>query len=117
MANEGVIFHKIQALLNFIAMVCFAKVADFEAKWRIGPCEHFQESPEKGSAHLADFPSSPIAPLSALGVVSSVLGVVLSLYCLFADPTIPLSPLQYFIVYRHGLIFTALMSCIHGAIG
>jgi len=33
-------FHCVLILLNFFAMACFAAVADFQAKWDIGPCEY-----------------------------------------------------------------------------
>ena len=33
-----IVFRVSQAFLNFIAMACFASVASFQAKWKVGPC-------------------------------------------------------------------------------
>ena len=107
-------FHNIQAFLNFVAMACLAKVADFQARWGIGPCE---PQPEGGIIPANLF---PIAELSTVAVVSSVVGLVLSLYCIqlnSTEPTTPLSPLAYLLDIGHGLLFAATMTCIHGIVG
>ena len=110
-------FHSIQAFLNFIAMACFAKVADFQARWGIGPCEP-QPVNGRGSSRLTF--SFPIAELSTAAVVSSVIGLVLSLYCIQLNstkPTTPLSPLAYLLDFGHGLLCAAAMACLHGVVG
>lgn len=33
-----IVFRVLQIFFDFIAMACFASVASFQAKWKVGPC-------------------------------------------------------------------------------
>ena len=39
-SKPAVIFHASQIFFNFLAMCCFASVAAFQAKWKVGPCAY-----------------------------------------------------------------------------
>jgi hypothetical protein len=39
-SKAAIILHSSQIFFDFIAMACFASVASFQAKWKVGPCEH-----------------------------------------------------------------------------
>jgi hypothetical protein len=55
-----IVCHACQIFFAFVAMCCFASVAAFQAKWKVGPCE---------------FPASPLD--SALALVSVRRGQVM----------------------------------------
>jgi hypothetical protein len=40
-----IVFRVTQIFFNFIAMACFASVASFQAKWKVGPCTPHFETP------------------------------------------------------------------------
>src|SRR6267154_1928135 len=59
-SKPAIIFHISQIFFNFLAMACFASVASFQAKWKIGPCEcssplYFHHHPSNPTNH----PSPP----------------------------------------------------------
>ncbi|KAH7918072.1 hypothetical protein BV22DRAFT_1200103 [Leucogyrophana mollusca] len=59
-SKPAIIFHISQIFFNFLAMACFASVASFQAKWKIGP-----------------------SGLSGFAIFVSVSGIFLSLFMMF----------------------------------
>ncbi|OCH90325.1 hypothetical protein OBBRIDRAFT_793414 [Obba rivulosa] len=59
-SKPAIIFHASQAFFSFLAMCCFASVAQFQAKWHVGP-----------------------SGLSGFAVFTSVVGIILPLFMLF----------------------------------
>ncbi|KAH7884561.1 hypothetical protein F5I97DRAFT_1890345 [Phlebopus sp. FC_14] len=59
-SKPAIIFHTSQIFFNFLSMACFASVASFQAKWKVGP-----------------------SGLSGFAIFVSVSGIFLSLFMLF----------------------------------
>jgi len=79
-------FHCVLILLNFFAMACFAAVADFQAKWDIGP-----------------------SALSGYAVVISVAGIFLSLFMIY----IPFTQLMHTLAGVRAVVFAAFLTFMY----
>ncbi|KAJ8590458.1 hypothetical protein M405DRAFT_736800 [Rhizopogon salebrosus TDB-379] len=100
-SRPAIIFHTSQIFFNFLAMACFASVASFQAKWKIGP-----------------------SGLSGFAIFVSVSGIFLALFLL----CVPVVYEKYdkltrlaralkevrvgFILVGSGSIFSLLIACV-----
>lgn len=76
-SKPAIIFYIGQIFFNFLAMACFAGVANFQAKWGVGPCMFkFGVSTLRRVTVVDDHLSA--AGLSGFAVFISVSGIVLS---------------------------------------
>ena len=79
-----IVFHASQVFFNFLAMCCFASVAAFQAKWKVGPCTYHPSSAAVQlvlDAELGTFTCT--AGLTGFALFVSVSGIFLSLFMLF----------------------------------
>ena len=74
-SKPTIVFHASQVFFNFLAMACFASVAAFQAKWKVGPCACLVLS-------IRDASDYPAAGLSGFALFVSIAGIFLSLFML-----------------------------------
>ena len=76
-SKPAIIFYTAQVFFNFLAMCCFASVASFQAKYKVGPCKLSMLS-----LYFQAMPTRLLAGLSAFAIFISVLGIFYSLFVL-----------------------------------